>query len=390
MKLNLGNKIRELRKRDGRTQDALAEVLGVSAQAVSRWESGGSYPDMEMLPAIANFFHISIDELFGYHDDREEKIKDIVEKASENIKKYVFHLYQGCLPEEFEECVNMLRAASEEFPNEPKILCKFAEALYAWGWSKYGGRGRPADSSGVVGYDTEYNSKNVYWQEAARVFEKALKAQPAIEDKERILRQLTKLYCMMGEYEKAKSLANAQNSVEVSKEALLPHATEGEERVRYQSENIAAMLTNLEFAIAEAVATRPEVYSSEYGREVVLSVINLYETIFNDGNFGGFHGMMGNMYLRMSSYEAEYGGSIQKSLEYFDKSYYHYSEAWRVQSEGNSGYTAPLVSALKPIEKKNGLLPMAEFLRQKIQIHMYSKVMTDEIRKNPKYAELFE
>ena len=66
------------------------------------------------------------------------------------------------------------------------------------------------------------------------------------------------------------------------------------------------------------------------------------------------------------------------------------SEAWRVQSEGNSGYTAPLVSALKPIEKKNGLLPMVEFLRQKIQIHMYSKVMTDEIRKNSKYAELFE
>jgi transcriptional regulator with XRE-family HTH domain len=61
MQLNIGAKIRELRKRDGRTQDALAEALGVTAQAVSRWESGGSYPDMEMIPAIANYFHISID-----------------------------------------------------------------------------------------------------------------------------------------------------------------------------------------------------------------------------------------------------------------------------------------------------------------------------------------
>ena len=42
MQLNLGTKIRTLRQRDGRTQDALAEALGVSAQAVSRWESGGS------------------------------------------------------------------------------------------------------------------------------------------------------------------------------------------------------------------------------------------------------------------------------------------------------------------------------------------------------------
>ena len=78
MQLNLDTKIRELRRRDGRTQDNLAESLGVTAQAVSRWESGGSYPDMEMIPAIANYFHISIDELFGYHDDREEKIKDIL------------------------------------------------------------------------------------------------------------------------------------------------------------------------------------------------------------------------------------------------------------------------------------------------------------------------
>ena len=48
MQLNLGIKIRELRYRDGRTQEAIAEALGVTSQAVSRWESGGSYPDMHM------------------------------------------------------------------------------------------------------------------------------------------------------------------------------------------------------------------------------------------------------------------------------------------------------------------------------------------------------
>ena len=66
MQLNLGNNIRQYRRKDKRTQEQLAEVLGVTAQAVSRWESGGSYPDMEIIPSIAHYFGISIDELFGY------------------------------------------------------------------------------------------------------------------------------------------------------------------------------------------------------------------------------------------------------------------------------------------------------------------------------------
>ena len=73
MQLEIGQKIRELRYRDGRTQEALADALGVTSQAVSRWEANGGYPDMEMVPAIANYFGVSIDELFGYQNDREKK-----------------------------------------------------------------------------------------------------------------------------------------------------------------------------------------------------------------------------------------------------------------------------------------------------------------------------
>ena len=64
MQLDLGKKIRELRQRDGRTQETLAEAIGVTSQAVSRWEASGGYPDMEMIPSLANYFGVSIDELF--------------------------------------------------------------------------------------------------------------------------------------------------------------------------------------------------------------------------------------------------------------------------------------------------------------------------------------
>lgn len=388
MQLNLGIKIRELRRRDGRTQDNLAESLGVTAQAVSRWESGGSYPDMEMVPAIANYFHVSIDELFGYHDEREEKIKTILENATKILSKQGFTMYQGSLSDDVEECVNMLRAASEEFPNEPKILMKLAQALHMWGWNKYGGKVHLPNSSGVIEYDTEYNSKNIYWQEAVRVYEKLLKSNPSAEDREKAIRQITPLYCCMGEYEKAKALAKAQSSLVVCKEVLLPLATVGEEKARYQGERIMALLSNLRLAISESVATRPAVSSSEYGRQILLAVIQLYDTVFIDGRCGRWHWDIGHLYLTLIHYEIDNNGSMEKILDYFDKAFDHCKEYERIRNEGEYQYSAPLVTALPKIEK-GSLPPFGEDFWEK-QLRTFRKNVVNEIRKNPKYAECFE
>lgn len=55
MQLLIGNTIKYLRRERGITQEDLAEVLGVSCQSVSRWENNTCYPDIELLPTIANF-----------------------------------------------------------------------------------------------------------------------------------------------------------------------------------------------------------------------------------------------------------------------------------------------------------------------------------------------
>ena len=389
MQLNLGIKIRELRRRDGRTQDALAEALGITAQAVSRWESGGSYPDMEMIPAIANYFHISIDELFGYHDEREEKIKSILDSATEIMTKQATVMYRGCLSEDFQECLNMLRAASEEFPSEPKILLKLAQALHMWGWHKYGGKAHSVNSLGMIEEDVEYNSQNVYWQEAVRIYEKLLKCNPSSEDREIAVRAIIPLYCRMGEYEKAKTLANEQNSITVSKEVLLPLATVGEDKARYHGERIIALLENLNFAINNAVALRPSVNSSEYGKELRLAVIRLYEIVFSDGRFGKWHSHMGSQYLDLAYDEAEHNGSLEKALFYFDKAFEHYKQSVQAYNEDDYKYSSPLVSALKPLKKENVTFSdMKTFWNRRLK--MYPQKFIDELRKNPKYAECFE
>ena len=111
MKLTLGNKIKELRKRDNRKQEDIAQALGVTNQAISRWESNSCYPDMELIPAIANYFNVSIDELFGYSKERKEKLNAILSKAEKAIAG------NG----DMTDCVEMLRAAAEEFPSESQI-----------------------------------------------------------------------------------------------------------------------------------------------------------------------------------------------------------------------------------------------------------------------------
>lgn len=79
--MNIGNEIKRLRKAKGLSQNELAEVLHVTAQSVSKWESDTSYPDINQLPAIASFFGITIDELFVYPTDLEY---ERIEKAIEN------------------------------------------------------------------------------------------------------------------------------------------------------------------------------------------------------------------------------------------------------------------------------------------------------------------
>ena len=71
----LSNNIQKYRKLNGLTQEALAVKLGVTFQAVSKWENGKSLPDVLLLPLIADEFACSIDDLFSYNVKSSKKTK---------------------------------------------------------------------------------------------------------------------------------------------------------------------------------------------------------------------------------------------------------------------------------------------------------------------------
>ena len=91
----IGKKIASMRKEKGIKQEELANCVGVSTQAVSKWENGG-VPDTELLPKIADFFGVSVDSLFGrnitdYSDLRSALIKKICDTPHDERFKLVFN-----------------------------------------------------------------------------------------------------------------------------------------------------------------------------------------------------------------------------------------------------------------------------------------------------------
>lgn len=77
MNLNFAENLKQLRKAKEITQEKLADVLGVTGQTISRWELGICYPDLELLPAIANYFGVSIDMLLSNDASARERDFDM-------------------------------------------------------------------------------------------------------------------------------------------------------------------------------------------------------------------------------------------------------------------------------------------------------------------------
>lgn len=96
--IQIGKNIAAMRKEKGITQEELAQHMGVSKPAVSKWESGQSYPDILLLPVLAAYFDISVDELIGYEPQMEkEDIRKLYRRLANAFAKEPFEqVYSDC------------------------------------------------------------------------------------------------------------------------------------------------------------------------------------------------------------------------------------------------------------------------------------------------------
>lgn len=137
MKITIGENIKRMRKAKNVTQEQIAETLGVSVTAVSKWERGETYPDITLLFPLAHYFGITLDELMGYD---EEKIRMEIDEAiarynslrAEDYFKaqdYIIKLYHD-YPDDYQIMSQyMWHLAGDFADNDPAVLIANKEEL---------------------------------------------------------------------------------------------------------------------------------------------------------------------------------------------------------------------------------------------------------------------
>ena len=115
MEIRIAENLKRLRKQRDMTQEDLAGFIGVSFQAVSKWERGEGYPDLTLLPTIAAFFDVTLDELMGMNELHAEEQAEIMQAARIAASKG-----------KISETVSILRKGLQSFPGNYEMMAELA------------------------------------------------------------------------------------------------------------------------------------------------------------------------------------------------------------------------------------------------------------------------
>lgn len=180
----LAENLRKYRVMKNLTQEDVAEYLRITPQSVSKWERGESYPDISLLPALANIFETSIDTLIGMDTIRSEQTRyHIHEQAVEYQRKGDYDLAE-----------KTYRDALRVYPNKPGMILGLAGTLAL--------KGNTA--------------------EAIALMEKGVAVSANEKQKATVRAVLCFLYLKAGDEDKAEKLASELPHIRESREVILP------------------------------------------------------------------------------------------------------------------------------------------------------------------------
>ena len=114
MEIQFSKILKDLRYKYNKTQEDLADQLGITSQAVSKWERCEGYPDITLLPNIAGFFHVSVDTLLGVDEIAKQVRIDEITAEYNRIRRHIpldpnYRLDEG---------IELIRNALKEIPGD--------------------------------------------------------------------------------------------------------------------------------------------------------------------------------------------------------------------------------------------------------------------------------
>ena len=249
--VSLSERLKALRKTKDMTQEQLAEYMGVSPQAVSRWETGATSPDISALPQLADLFGISIDELLGYDEtERHKEISKVIADAEQQINKNIT-----------EKPITELRKALNKYPNNDRLLTCLMYALYA----------ASEDDDLCRKYDPEIIS--IYYRIHRYSTDNYCRNET--------LRLLFRHYCDTGRTAEAKKLATNMASVETCYDYNIYWALEGKERVNFLKDRVSNDLRQLlwdiwAYSVHSEVSDDEKQQLNDLRQEIELKVKNKF------------------------------------------------------------------------------------------------------------------
>jgi len=208
MEIQISKTLKYLRQKNEKTQDELAEFLGITSQAVSKWERCEGFPDITLLPKIAGFFHVSVDTLLGVDEIARQNRIDEITAEYNRIRHHIpldpnYRLDEG---------IELIRAALKEVPGD-----FFFEQLLA------------ADLSWKGKNTDDGSEKTKLFEEAITLCEDILAR--SVEDRWRdcAKQSLLVMYADLGMTERALELAYQMPTPRCTCEYMLTHILQGDD-----------------------------------------------------------------------------------------------------------------------------------------------------------------
>jgi len=254
MTIQICENLKHLRKTKNVTQEALADHLGISIQAVSKWERDEGYPDITLLPKIAMFYNTTVDNLLGVGEMQvESKIAEYWQE-SDTLQRTA----------EFDKNLVLWEEATREFPNNHSVMHGYMTALML--------------KNGICQNPTEYAD------EIIKVGERLFAESTEVQHKYEVIWNLTRLYSQLGNEEKAMEYATQAPILDITVANLLTHVLKGEKAVAHVQEvlkDFAYLMYN-----QVEVLVREGNFSNAERRKAHIYSINFFNLLYEDGDYG--------------------------------------------------------------------------------------------------------